>query len=180
MHQPGTNNNTIIRTTPRCGAALRLLRFTGFCILAGTALTLFAGVVLLPSYARNLKIRHRLQCEQIRIRNAREIIDAMDELITAVEKDEILLSRICSSQIGLFPENEVVVMETGKGSVNPATLNVEPENYPPPPAGWIVEYGRKMDDPARRRGLLVMATAIILASLLIFPPPIAGTKSPSA
>lgn len=155
-----------------------MLRFTGFCILAGTALALFAGVVLLPSYARNLKLRHRLQCEQIRIKNAREVLDAMDELITAVEKDEILLSRICSSQIGLFPENEIVVIETGNDSVNPATLNVEPENYPPPPAGWIIEYGRHMSDPARRRGLLVMATAIILASLLIFPPPIFCTQSP--
>jgi len=146
------------------------LSWPGFYLLSGIAIVIFAGVFLLPMHARNIELQYRLKCEQINIENARETINALDEFTRAAGDNEILLSRLGTSRIGLYPANEIIVLDTHEGSENPVSLQVSPPDYPPPPSGWITRYGKTVSRPATRRGLLVMAACLVIAAMLIFPP----------
>ena len=150
----------------------RIIRLTGFSLLAGAAMAILAGVVLLPLYAHNMALQHKLECRRLRIEGEKETLVAMDKFIDELRENEILISRLGRSRIGLFPNNEVVVLDTNPdGEIDPTQLKIKPVRYPPPPNNRAIEMGRKLESPPTRRGLLVLAAAMIVSSMLIFPSP---------
>jgi hypothetical protein len=150
----------------------RFISFMGFTGLAGTALAILAGVVLLPLYARNQALEHRLECERIRLEASRDTVRAMDRFIEEVGENDILISRLGSSRMGLFPSNEMIVMDMGnRKGIDPSRLNISPPDLPPAPEGWLLDIGAKIDSPPMRRGLLVLAVSMVVAALMIFAAP---------
>jgi hypothetical protein len=145
---------------------------TGFVILAGTAMAILAGVVLLPVYTHNMELEHRLKCQKMKMQGDKDTIAAMDRLIEEMKEDEILISRLGRSRIGLFPNNEVVVLDSGKrGEIDPTRLKIEPIEYPVFPDNQAIGLGRRLESLPLRRGLLVMAAAMMVSAMLIFPSP---------
>jgi len=167
--QPAEGNPSFVR---------RAVMLGGFVILTGAAMAILAGVVLLPVYTHNMDLEHRLLCKKMKMHGDRDTIAAMDRLIEEMKENEILISRLGRSRIGLFPNNEVVVLDSStRGEIDPTRLKIEPTAFPDPPNNLAIELGRRLESPPMRRGLLVMAAAMMVSSMLIFPSP--GTSRSS-
>ena len=140
----------------------------GFCLLAGGAVVLFAGVLLLPELAALQRLEHEKTCRALRVKEAEKTRDAYDRLLASAPEDEVLTSRLIYSRFGHLPSNEAVIL-TGNASVNPVSLPEIHYENPPAPDTWITQLAQKAE--ARRRGLLAMAACMTLAAFLIFGPP---------
>ena len=140
----------------------------GFCLLAGGAVVLFAGVLLLPELADLQRLEHEKTCRALRVKEAEKTRDAYDRLLASAPEDEVLTSRLIYSRFGHLPSNEAVIL-TGNASVNPVSLPEIHYENPPAPDTWITQLAQKAE--ARRRGLLAMAACMTLAAFLIFGPP---------
>jgi hypothetical protein len=136
------------------------------------ALTILAGVVLLPPHARLQTLEHQRDCRAVRLQEARDTCAAMDRLLTVGVLDPVLTERQARGVLGWFPTGEVVVIDP---NIRPEIASgvLSPVRYPDPPApaGWDMDLARKVQAPARRRGLFVLASAMMLAAVLIFAPP---------
>ncbi|MCD4824778.1 MAG: hypothetical protein K8S55_09225 [Phycisphaerae bacterium] len=149
-----------------------LVRFVGFYGLTGAALAILAGVVLLPAYARLQRVEHQRDCSHLRIREAEDTVAAQDRFKNRMVNDEVITRRLAWSKLGMYPCNEVVVLDPADAQKPPpGTLSQIRHENPAPPATWVQAAATKVTAPAYRRGLLVMAACMLVAALLMFAPP---------
>jgi len=84
-------------------------RFVGFCLLAGAGVALFATVLLLPEYSRLRRAQHELARQQAVNADLADLIAVNHRLIAALPDSRVLTTRLAMRQLGLWPENELVV-----------------------------------------------------------------------
>jgi len=137
------------------------------------ALAVLAGVVLLEPYARLQKASYRSQCYNLRLDEAKATIAAMDRLRAHGPTNEVLTKRLAWSRLGMYPRNEVVVMNSSLDSEAPRPGCLTPIHYPAPPEpdSWMIRAACLVRTPARRNAMLVLAASMLLAALLLFASP---------
>ncbi len=147
------------------------LQTLGFFALTGSALVIFAGLVLLNPYAKYLQLQYHRDCDSKRIEEARATIAAMDRLLATAPSDEVLTKRLAWSRLGMYPTNEQFPADqAGVGIPAAGTLSTIQYNDPPQPDPWINGLAIKLQEPSRRRGLMVMAGCMLLSAMLMFSP----------
>ncbi len=156
----------------RTGAlAVFIGRGVGYFAMVTVALIILAGVVLLPSLAQLQQTEYRRDCDGKRVQEAVATVAAMDRLLAAAPSDEVLTKRLAWSRLGVLPSNEQIsVKRPIIGSPAPGTLSTIRFENPPPPDPWINRLAMKVQIPAYRRGLIVMAGCLALAAMLLFAP----------
>jgi uncharacterized coiled-coil protein SlyX len=148
----------------------RLIRWGGFCGLTGLSLLIVAGVVWLPNVARIRRLEHQRACQELRIKEAEATIAAMQRLIDEAPTNEVLTPRLAWSKLGMLPSNEAWPLHTNVPPP-PAPGTLSPIQYtdPPAPDAPIDQWAKKVQAPAFRRGLLVLAGCMFIAAMLLFP-----------
>jgi len=134
------------------------------------ALAIVAAVVLLPPYAKLQQAKYRRSCDALRVAEAQATVEAMDRMLAEAPSDEVLTKRLAWSRLGLYPAGEQVARTTGRGfllSGAPGTLSVIRYPDPPPPDPWLMSLAEKLNQPARRRGLMVLAGCLAVAAMLL-------------
>jgi len=146
-------------------------RAAGFAALAGMALAILAGVVLLPAYARLTEAQYERGCLMAGATEAEDLIRANDRLIAEMPGDPVLTMRLARSQLDLLPENEVVVIDPGrrKAPVGPL-VTIPPRPRPNRPGGWLIRLADRLWAPGVRRGLLLLAACAMAAAMFLFTP----------
>jgi len=140
-----------------------------FAILAGGALAVLAAVVLLPAYARLSGARYELGCLKANLADAEALIAANQRLIEALPEDEILTKRLAMSQLGLWPVDEVIVIDPVAAGP-PALIRPTRHARPAPPAGRLTSLAGRLERLPARRGLFGLAAGAILAAMFLFAP----------
>lgn len=161
------------KASPREHPRDRLIRWGAFVGLVGLAMLIIAGVVWLPNIARLRQLEHQRACQELRIKEAEATIAAMQRLISEVPTNEVLTKRLAWSKLGLLPSNEAWPLHTNVPPP-PTPGSLSPIRYPDPPApnANIDQWAQKVQSPAYRRGLLVLAGSMIVAAMLLFPAPV--------
>ena len=149
----------------------------GFGLLAGASLTILAGIVWAPAYARLAVARYERGCLAASNADAREIIADNDRLIEAVSGDPVLIERLLMSQGSYCPRDQIVVRDPDCPPTMPGSLNSQRHERPAPPPDWLMGLAAKCTDPRARRGLLLVASAMLVAGMLLFAPPIRGRRT---
>jgi len=134
-------------------AAAALGRAVGFILLAGPALAIIAALVLLPAHARLVRTHHKLAVRKTQIRRAEMLADANNRLIRAIPNDRSLARRL--------------VLRT----VCSQLLRPAPPQFPPRPSGWLLDVAYRLQKPALRRGVFVVACLTLAAAMFLFAPP---------
>jgi len=149
--------------------AARLVHTVGFITLAAAAAAVLAGVMILPEYARWARTEHELAREQALTDELQSLRDAQARLIAALDNDPVLIKRLAVFQAGLTPadENEFGPAEP---HLPPGVIHIEKRNLPPAPAGPAIALAGRVEDPATRRGLLLLAAAALLCGMFLFAP----------
>ena len=166
--QPGTKADP--NGNPHALSA-RLGRAVGFATLAGMALATLAGVVLLPARAQLADAQYQRDCLAAMNADARAVIAARQRLIDALPTDSVLAMRLARSQLEMLPAGEIVVVDPQRPAAEPL-VSIDPTPRPDPPDGWLYRSGLKFQDPAFRRGSLLLAGGAMLAAMLLFAVPL--------
>ena len=165
--RPGTKNSRTGRQSGRLLAAGRLL---GFTTLAGLSLALMAAVILIPQVARHHRTRRRLAYLENYVADTQRQVWANERLIAALPDDEILTERLAMSQLGLLPTNELVYEGQRRRLPRPIAPIVKRTAQPPqPPANaWLMRAAKRIENPGKRRGLLIVAFGLMTLALFMF------------
>jgi hypothetical protein len=149
------------------GAIGRLL---GFLLLAGASMALFAGVLLVPDYARLQHALYEQGRQEASVADLQTLVQANDRLIANLPDDPVLVKRLAMNQYGLFPKDEQVVLdERTQRPPPPGMIVTEPHPRPAMPTGWFLEAAERISNPPTRRGLLLLAAAAMFAAIFLFP-----------
>jgi len=162
------------------GLVSAFMQFVTFCLLAGTAMTVFAAVLLLPEYARLQQAKYQLARQQATMAKLRSLIEGNERYIAELPHDAVLTKRLAMNELGLWPQDEVVVL-TGGGPRQPSPgMVAAPEApAPQPPAGFLMDAAQRVADPPTKRGLLLLAVTGLVVALLLFPGGRADMKKPT-
>jgi hypothetical protein len=158
-----------------------LTQFVTFCLLAGTALAVFAAVLLLPDYARLQQAKYQLARQQATMAKLRSLIEGNERYIAELPHDAVLTKRLAMNELGYWPQDEVVVLtDGGPRQPSPGMVVAPAAPQPQPPAGFLMDAARRVADPPARRGLLLLAAIGLAAALLLFPGGKARKRKPAA
>jgi hypothetical protein len=142
----------------------------GFCAAAGLAAAIFACVLLLPEYASLARVRHELLRQEAVNAELAELIQAHDRLIAALPEDPVLTKRLAMDQLGLWPEDELVVPARDGSRLPPPGMALTSRHpRPEPPTGWVMDAARRVSKPGTKRGLLLLAAIALIAAICVFP-----------
>ena len=147
-------------------------RFVGFLLLAVPALAIVAAVVLLPAYQSMKAMEYQRDRTRAVIATYRDRIKATRRVIEEAPADEQLTLQVRMAQERLLPPNEVVVVDPKAPPMPPpgsVTGPVRP--MPPPPSDALLSMAQKIQSPATKRGLFLLAAAAMLAAMFLFSPP---------
>jgi len=147
-------------------------RMVGFLLLALPALAVLAGVVLLPAYVRLANAQYELECKKARIADAEWLVAANDRLIKDLPEDEVLTKRLAMNSLGMLPEDETVIRDPNSAPAAPPGV-IQPRAHPrpDPPSNWLTQMAQRFENPAKRRGVLLIAACAMLAAMFFFSPP---------
>ena len=144
----------------------------GFCLLVAVSAALAGAVLLLPEYARLARARYELARQKAANADLEALIAANEHLIAGLPQDPVLTKRLAMCQLGLWPENEAVVLDTRRPRhMPPGLVCPTPQPRPEPPNGWLMRAAARVSRPATRRGLLLLAAAALVTALALFAPP---------
>ena len=148
-----------------------MLRRTGFCVIAAMSLALFAGAVLLPEWANMQRTNLQLEKDRLRVREARETVEALERMSRAIPNDEVLAQRLAAARLHLYPSNENVVRDSLAGPNSPEVLS--PIRYPDPVMQdtWMMRAAKKFEVPQYRRSVLLLAGGMLIIAFVLFAPP---------
>ncbi len=147
-------------------------RFVGFMLLAGPALAIIAGIVLLPAYKSMKTTQYERDCRRSANAQYKEYLDAVNRQIAEAPEDEQFTLRLRMEQGRLMPPGEVAIeVPNDPGEHPPGTIYAAPSTKPAPPSGLLLTMADRVADPATRRGLLLLAAVAMLAALFLFAPP---------
>ncbi len=139
-----------------------------FVLLAGVAIAIVAGVVLLPAYARLNRVT--AEHERLDAANADDQarIDAQDRLIEALPDDRVLAKRLAMRHFGAVPRTEHVVTATEDfRAPQPGTVAITPAPRPKPVANWMALTAQRIANDRIRLTLLALAAATAAAAVLL-------------
>ena len=152
-------------------------RVLGFLLLAGAATASLAGVVLLPAYARTSDAVYDTACIRAEVADAEAQIAANQRLIDALTEgpgrkvDPVLVKRLAMNQSQFWPQYETVVLDPQAAVTAPPDIVTPPRTpRPPRPDNMFIRVADKFESPAKRRGILLLAAAALLAALFLFGP----------
>jgi len=141
-----------------------------FCLLGGMAMVVLGAVLLLPEYARLRQARHQLARQKATIADLESLITGNDRLITALPDNVVLTKRLAMNELGLWPEDEVVVISDRRPRLqSPAMVVTKLAPRPEPPVGWVMDAANRVANPPTRRGLLLLAVIGLIAVVMLFP-----------
>jgi hypothetical protein len=142
----------------------------GFLLLAGASIALFAGVLMVPDYARLQHAQYEQARQEASVADLQTLVQANDRLIANLPDDPVLVKRLAMNQYGLFPKDEQVVLdERSQRPPPPGMVVVDPRPRPAAPTGWFQETAERISNPPTRRGLLLLAAAAMFAAICLFP-----------
>lgn len=145
-------------------------QFIAFCLLVGVAMVVFGAVVLLPEYAREQQAQYQLARQKATNADVQSLIAGNERLIQAVPENAVLAKRLAMNELGLWPEDEVVVLNPqGPRVQSPASVVTNTAPRPAVPAGWVMDAARRVAKPPTRRGLLLLAVVGLVAAVVLFP-----------
>ena len=146
-------------------------RLVGFAMLAGLAGVILAGVVLVPAYNRYAWARYERDCHAADVEDFEAAVAAHDRLIEGMPRDEVLAKRMAMSRLGVLPGNEMVVVDPDRPPALPPGV-VVPAAAPRPsaPPAWLGRLAGKLEMPSKRRGLMVLAVALLVTAVYLFAP----------
>ena len=152
----------------------RFVRYAGFVLMCGVGMGILAATVLLPSYGKLLEVKHRNECDALRVKEAEGKIAAEDRRCDAIGSDELLTRRLAWSTMGLKSNDEIVVksqkQDPGK-RFTPVSLAAISYDDPPAPDRRIMHLAAKLQQPQTRCGMLMLAGLMIISAVLLFRPP---------
>ena len=156
---------------PTLGFLYATGRMVGFLMLTVPAMLVVAAVVLIPEYSRLRAAQYEHDLEATTNADLQTAIDAHDRLNSGLQEDDTLIKRFAMSELNLQPRNEYV-SAGGVASARPVGT-ITPYRHPRPatPPGWLVSLSAKLEDPPKRRGLLLVATGALLGAMFLFSPP---------
>jgi hypothetical protein len=145
-------------------------QFVTFCLLVGMATVIFGAVLLLPEYARLQQARYQLARQKANLADLQSLIKGNDRLIAALPENAVLTKRLAMNELGLWPEDEVVVINAhGPRLQSPAMVVTKAAPRPEPPVGWVMNAANRVAKPPTRRGLLLLAALGLVAAVILFP-----------
>ena len=153
----------------------RFVRYAGFVIMCGVGMGILAAVVLLPSYGKLLEVRHRNECDALRVKEAEGTIAAMDRFCDGVGSDELLTRRFAWSTMGLKNDEDVVVKSQLPTIAEKFTpVSIAPISYSDPraPDPRIMHLAAKLKQPQTRCGMLMLSGLMMISAMLLFRPPL--------
>jgi hypothetical protein len=147
------------------------MQFVTFCLLAGTAMAVFAAALLLPEYARLQQAKYQLARQQATMAKLRSLIEGNERYIAELPHDAVLTKRLAMDELGYWPQDEVVVLtDGGPRQPSPGMVVVAPAApAPQPPVGFLMDAARRVADPPTKRGLMLLAVLGLVAAMLLFP-----------
>ena len=163
--QPGTKDST---GTPPESLTSFLGRTLSFVLLAGVAIAIVAGVVLLPAYARLNHIAAERDGLDAANANDQARIDAQDRMIEALPADRVLAKRLAMRHFGAIPRTEHVVAATEDfRAPQPGTVAIAPAPQAEPVSNWMTATAQRIADERTRLILLALATGAGAAAVLL-------------
>jgi hypothetical protein len=145
-------------------------RLLGFLLLSGASIALFAGVLLIPDYARLQRAVYEQGRQEASVADLQTLVQANDRLINNLPDDPVLIKRLAMNQYGLFPKDEQVVLDDrSQRPPPPGMIVTEPHPRPAVPTGWFLEAAERISNPPTKRGLLLLSLAAMFAAIFLFP-----------
>ncbi len=145
----------------------------GFVMLSGAGVCVIAAVVLLPAYASRMETEYRRDC--LRSENADRLAElaALEKLERDLRNgDEVLIQRHAESTLGLRPDSAIVDEYDLSETVSPPPLvRFRRQERPDNPSGVLIRMGQRLKNPATRRGLSLLAVAMLVAAMFLFQAP---------
>lgn len=154
----------------RPGPLDAVARVIGFLMIAGPAMGILAGVVLLPPYVALAQADYDLGCMRASVADAKAQIQANERLIASLPTDQVLTKRLAENQLPCTPRHEVII--PGAPQKHPPDL-VLPRRAQRParPARWLMTAAGKLSNPPTRRSLLLLALGALITAVYLFTPP---------
>ncbi len=134
------------------------------------AMVVFGAVLLLPEYARLQHAKHQLARQKATIADLKSLIAGNGRLIQALPENAVLTKRLAMNELGLWPEDEVVVLNgQGPRRQSPASVVTKAAPRPAVPVGWIMDAAKRVSKPPTRRGLLLLTVLGVIGAVILFP-----------
>ena len=154
----------------RPGPLDAVARVIGFLMVAGPAMGILAGVVLLPPYVALAQAEYELGCMRASVADAKAQIQANERLIAALPTDQVLTKRLAENHLPCTPQHEVII--PGAPQKRPPDLVLPRRSRRPSrPPRWVMTAARRMQNPPTRRGLLLLALGALITAVYLFTPP---------
>ncbi len=166
--EAGANKNR--PADPPSGVLFAAGRLVGFVLLAGLAMGIFAAVVLVPAYVDMATARYVVGCNEAALQDAQDRVEANRRLIEALPEDPVLVARYAMAQEPLVPQTHEVIRVPGQ-SLLPDQRSPAANPRPAPPSGLLFQINARLQKPSTKRGLLLLAVALLTAAVFLFSPP---------
>ena len=165
----GTNN---VQADRPSGVLFAAGRMVGYVLLAGMALAIMGAIVIIPPYTEMVVARYELGCLQASVQDAQDLVSANERLLAALPEDEVLITRLAMTQEPLLPGNhEVVRVPTQLDPIRPDLVRPGRNPRPAPPSGLLFQINARLANPGTKRGLFLLASALLGVALFLFAPP---------
>jgi hypothetical protein len=150
-------------------------RLIGFICLTGLATASLAAVVLLPAHARLAQANYERDCLAAQCGEAESFIKGYDRMLAEAAAadggNEVFYQRLAMSLGMSSPKDVLVRTPEGPPSPRPGMVSAVHLPRPDPPSGWMIAEAQKLENPSRRRGLLLLAAGAMLTAVFLFAPP---------
>lgn len=146
-------------------------RMIGFVMMAGPAMAILAGVVVVRPYASMLQTEYDEACAQARVADAKAQVQANKRLITTLPTDQVLTKRLAESQLPVTPQHEIIIPFAGLKRTVPDLVVPDRSPRPAPPPRWLMTAAGKLANPSIRRSLLLLALGGLITAVYLFTPP---------
>jgi len=174
-HQCGQKDNTP-QSRPK-SILYAFGRAVGFALFAGLGLTLLAALAFIPNYYRLMQARYVRDCEKAALADDRAEKDAgILRVNDGNAKDRFLTEKMAYITLGKTLDNssravDVDDPDSRQGQFQSHMVSITLHDKPDVPAEWLMNLAKKLQTPARRRGLWLLMTASVLTAMLLFSKP---------
>ena len=147
-------------------------RMVGFTVMAAVAVAVVSSVVLLPAYAQWVRAQYERDCLLARTKDLEALSNAHERLIAALPTDRVLTMRLAISHEALRPAaGSRVPLPGADPATPPGLIRAVSHPRPAPPPDWLMHLDARLQRPATRRGLLLLAAGAVVVDMFVFAPP---------
>lgn len=160
------------RTDPHHGERVGPAReLAGFVLIAGTALGIFALVVLLPPWYRLASARTRRDALTAQAWTNEKLIQHRQRLAETIRCDPVQTQRLLMRQQNYRRPGETA-MKVDAVAPDPPAIAMLAARAPEvsPPSALLGRVALRLQDPRARRGLLLVAGMLMTCALVMFHP----------